>query len=255
MSNSASNIIKALALKHKEDVFVPECKDGPTAFGSHARMDAWVMKKKWAHPLVIGYEVKVSRSDFLGDSKWRSYLPLCNELCFVAPKGLIKDGELSPEVGLMEVVGNSRLVTRKKAQYREVVVPEELYRYILMARAQITRETSDNSRRDHFKNWLEEKKEDRKLGYNVSRAIRDHVERVGEENRQLKVRMDNYDSIKAFMVSVGLNPEQSVYTWNVERKYKELQAAIPVEFEESVKSLRRSLDEMELALTSAKGKS
>lgn len=248
----SSEVIDALAIKHREDVFVPECKDGPSMAGRHARMDAWVMEKKWSRPRVIGYEVKVSRSDFLGDNKWHSYLPLCNELFFVAPKGIIKETELSPEVGLMEMVGTSRLVTRKKAQYREVVVPEELYRYILMSRVQISRH-QENSNRELYKNWLEEKKEDRRLGYNVSRAIRDHVDRVDAENRQLKKKMEQYDSVKAFMVSIGANPDGSHYSWDVRGKYEAIKSAVPEELEDALKQVGRAVVEMELQLKAIKG--
>jgi hypothetical protein len=60
-------IITLLKQKHYDDIFIPECKDGPTQLGSHLRMDAWVMKKSWANSCFIGYEEKVSRSDFLQD--------------------------------------------------------------------------------------------------------------------------------------------------------------------------------------------
>src|SRR5690242_5105664 len=107
-------IRKLLAAKHAEDVLVPECKDGPTQGGSHRRMDAWVMSKSWANPCVTGYEIKVSRSDFLGDEKWRTYLPLCNEFYFVAPSGIIEPDELPPEAGLLCVSSTGTVLFRKK---------------------------------------------------------------------------------------------------------------------------------------------
>jgi hypothetical protein len=60
---SANVLLKALAQRHKDDVFVPECKNGPTQTGSHRRLDAWVMLKTWSPVTMIGYEIKVSRSD------------------------------------------------------------------------------------------------------------------------------------------------------------------------------------------------
>lgn len=67
---NSSAIVALLAARHVNDVFIPECKDGPTQSGSHLRMDAWAMNKSWAHPCAIGYEVKVTRADFIGDNKW-----------------------------------------------------------------------------------------------------------------------------------------------------------------------------------------
>jgi len=61
---TAKDIIKILSHKHRDDVFVTECKNGPSNRG-YLRLDAWVMARSWARPKVTGYEVKVSRSDFL----------------------------------------------------------------------------------------------------------------------------------------------------------------------------------------------
>lgn len=62
---TAKAILELLRAKHAEDVFVPECKTGPSQGHDHSRFDAWVMKKSWANAATIGYEIKVSRSDFL----------------------------------------------------------------------------------------------------------------------------------------------------------------------------------------------
>ncbi|GAG15780.1 unnamed protein product, partial [marine sediment metagenome] len=79
MKVSAREIVRLLNNRHSEDIFVDECKNGPTWFGSHLRLDAWVMKRKWSPITTIGYEVKVSRSDFLNDDKWQGYLQYCNQ--------------------------------------------------------------------------------------------------------------------------------------------------------------------------------
>lgn len=79
----AKNILRLLEAKHSKDLLIPECKDGPTqSVSEHLRMDAWVMNRSWAHPCYTAYEIKVTRSDFLNDRKWRGYLPYCNEFFF-----------------------------------------------------------------------------------------------------------------------------------------------------------------------------
>src|SRR5687767_11755578 len=120
----ASVILAMLTNKHAEDVFVPECKDGPS-HGSMCKLDGWAMAKSWARPCVTGYEIKVSRSDFLRDNKWPSYLPMCNELYFVSPRDVIKPEECPEPCGLLYVADSgTRLFTKKKAPYRSVTIPE-----------------------------------------------------------------------------------------------------------------------------------
>ena len=110
----AADIAQLLAAKHADDVFVTECKDGPSTSG-HIKLDAWAMRRSWAHPSFIGYEIKVSRSDFVGDTKWPQYLGVCNEFYFVCPAGIIRSEELSPEAGLLQIVSTgTRLLTKKR---------------------------------------------------------------------------------------------------------------------------------------------
>ena len=81
---NADTILSLLRKKHVQDIFVPNCKTGPSWTATdYWIFDAWVMNKSWTNQRVIGYEIKVSRSDFLQDSKWRSYLGYCNMLYFL----------------------------------------------------------------------------------------------------------------------------------------------------------------------------
>ena len=48
---------------------------------------------------VIGYEVKISREDFLNDKKWPSYTPYFNRFYFATLPGVIRKGELPLEIG------------------------------------------------------------------------------------------------------------------------------------------------------------
>lgn len=140
---TAKDIKKLLAKRHRYDVFVPECKDGPTMWNNqgdpgHRRMDAWAMKKSYTQPRAICYEIKVSRVDFLRDDKWHHYLPYCNEFYFVCPPDLIDKSELPEGTGLIYTSKKgTSLVTKKKALWRDVRIPESLYKYILFSRADI----------------------------------------------------------------------------------------------------------------------
>lgn len=238
---SADKILALLAARHAKDVFVSECKDGPTWNGPHLRLDAWAMNRSWANPLIRGYEIKVARPDFLGDQKWHEYLGLCNEFYFVAPAGLIDPKELGPEVGLLSVSRTgSRLYTKKKAAYREVAIPEALYQYILMSRAHIVPpHTPDfESKADYWRSWLALKREDQQLGWNVSARLRqrytEDVEAVRSDQRALDARLALYEKVAGMCKDLGICPR----VWNVEsearRKLEALKAAVPTELRVAV---------------------
>ncbi len=207
---TAKDIKRFLATKHKQDVFVTECKAGPTAYHGAPQLDAWVMKKSWAHPLLIGYEIKVSRSDFLNDRKWINYLEFCNEFYFVCPWGLISPKEVPDKSGLLYATKTgSKFITKVKAPYRIIESPELLYRYILMARVQVIDETTHINQRGYWQDWLREKDEDKHLGWNVSRKIRElvagRIDSVERENNKLKRENDALQQAKIILESFGID--------------------------------------------------
>ena len=75
----ASDIIKLLEQRHSKDLFVPECKDGPTgSHGMHVRLDAWVMPKSWANPALRGYEVKITHGGGRVSAQRRTFVDAVN---------------------------------------------------------------------------------------------------------------------------------------------------------------------------------
>ena len=68
------HIERALAKKHgNREFFITQCKTGATGEGM-MQFDGLAIHKSWAHPCIIGYEIKVSRSDFLRDAKYTNCL-------------------------------------------------------------------------------------------------------------------------------------------------------------------------------------
>ena len=207
---TADDIIKLLAEKHKDDVFIDQCKTGPSQSGLSI-FDAWAMVKSWAHPCAYGYEVKISRNDFLRDNKWAAYLNYCNQMYFVCPTDLIKPEELPSEVGLLWVSKNgTRLFCKRKAAHRDIVIPNEIYQYILMARAKIQREGyNDNSTKQYWQRWLLSRNESRDLGYSVSKAIREKYESdvvtVQKQNQILAEKIERLESVQKVCDELGIN--------------------------------------------------
>lgn len=227
---TAKMLLDLLQIKHGEDLSVPECKDGPTQFANHRRMDLWVMKRSWANPLSICYEIKVSRSDFLNDRKWRDYLPLCNELFFVTRPGVIEKDELPEQVGLMVCSKNGvRLFTKKKASYRDIELPENLYRYILMARTKIDNDymVEQGSATVRWKRWLAQKDEKKELGWNVSKKIRQlvthRIDEVEVKQRILEREIKNLNELRKIALDLGFTEDQLCSpSWNFNRTTEDL---------------------------------
>lgn len=251
---NSSQIISLLKQKHAEHLFVSECKDGSTCLGGHLRLDAWVMLPTWSPPTTIGYEVKVSRSDWLNDQKMDAYAPLCHRLYVVAPVGVVKPEELPVSVGLMCPTKNgTMLLTKRKAAYRDIPWPGDLMAYILMHRVKVVRRHEQRILGvEHWKGWLEEREEDRKIGHRVSTALstkyRQEVESVRLENKRLasdvKYIEELVDAVKA-NCGIDLN---NLAGWGCQAK--------AVEFERLMAGpkfadLRRDLDRLSVSLESA----
>jgi hypothetical protein len=200
---TARKIKDLLAAKHKEDIYIPECKMGRA--GSRI-LDAWVLKKTWTPKTTIGYEIKVSRSDFLQDQKWPEYLNTCHQFYFVCPWKLIQKEELPDNVGLMWVSQNgTRIYTRRKASRRKEDVNNDLLFYILMNRVKITGSSFGYSQYKHNKRkywelWLKNKQIDREFGQMVGRsirqAVRDKIEEVDRENQLLRRENERLQSVE-----------------------------------------------------------
>lgn len=176
---TAKQILALLAARHGKDVFVTECKTGPSLGAKECpRMDAWTMNKSWSRPWSRCYEIKVSRSDFIGDKKWPGYLRYCNEMWFVCPHNLIDADELPAECGLIYVTKTGRgLRIKKQAPLRpDVQIPESLYRYLLICRTVVRDEDTKMSKIGFWKDWLETKELNRDLGWRVSRSLREEMD-------------------------------------------------------------------------------
>jgi hypothetical protein len=190
---TANTVIGLLAAKHASDLFVGECKDGPTWGGAPARLDGWAMRRSWAHPCTTGYEVKVSRSDWLRDKKWPGYVDLVHEFYLVAPdESVIGIDEVPDGIGLLYVSStNTRLFTKRKAVYRQpsAEAANTLMTYVLMSRASIDAPRHPDPR-VHWREWLAKREEDRKLGWEVSKKLRAAFEREVDAVRRQQVKAE-----------------------------------------------------------------
>lgn len=77
---------------------------GLGAFSSGGFVDVASFRLSWKQPCMKGWEVKVTRRNYLDDlqaQKWKRYLPYLDRFYFAAPLGLLKKGEIPEGAGLI----------------------------------------------------------------------------------------------------------------------------------------------------------
>lgn len=223
----ASDLVKMLQWRHREDVFIPECKDGGSwNRNNHLRLDAFVIRKSFTNPLTIGYEIKVSRSDFLGDKKWQGYLPYCNEFYFVCPNGMIKPEELPDGVGLIHATKNGKGLRRIEysSNNLEARIPDDMYKYILFSRSDIIhRPQGQKAKREFWKYWLHMKEVDAELGKKVGKALAEKIKtrivEVGNRNSHLRYEVSQLNAVKKVVKEFGVETSTGIH---VEEDFRNL---------------------------------
>lgn len=206
---NSSIIEAALARKHTQrqrpDFFMTQVKNGPSWTSNNLLiMDAVAVARSWTKPCITGYEIKVSRGDFIRDEKWPGYLKYCHLFYFVCPPGIIEAGELPPQVGLIYYNDDKgTLQTKKKAPVQAIQINSDFLMYIIMSKLESDRHPFYRNSRDYFEAWLMDKADNRELAQKVqSKLISDNsaleweIAELQRTNKHLESRMkDNHDEI------------------------------------------------------------
>lgn len=249
---TAADILNLLAAKHNKDVFVPECKNGPSWFARHLlRMDAWAMRRSYSNACVWSYEIKVSRRDFMQDDKWLDYLQYCNQFYFVTPPQIVSPGELPKEAGLIWTSKNcARLYTKKKAPHRDIEIDAAVYKYILMSRAQIVGgyEVDKPSSREYWRRWLDQREADRDIGHRVSIAMKKRYDRdvtnVRLKQAWLEKRLKALQEVDDFLKALGLRDGTCSLYADVRRQVEDARRLVDRKTEAHIRSLHHELGAM-----------
>lgn len=257
---NATEVIQLLAEKHSNDIFVSECKNGPTtsaARGQMRRMDAWVMARSWRHLALTAYEVKVSRSDFLNDKKWPAYLTCCNHFYFVCPTGLIQPDEVHKDCGLMWVSKTGRkLYTKKKAPSRDIEPPLDVLNYVLICRAKIGAEQYERNNLEYWKTWLEAEEDKWTVGSNVGRKLHDMYKRdvrdVQVNNDNLTARIKQLEKVQKFCDDLGVDVNRWMTEGTIAKRLQEVTTGVPREVEGLIKIARERLQAAERLIDNGK---
>lgn len=192
----ASFIKSILAKKHRKDFYVAEAPTGPAYNIGTVRLDFWAMKISWKESDSSGYEIKVSRQDFLNDSKWNSYLKYCNRFYFVCPTGLIKVDEIDPMVGLIYISDKGYMKVVKAAIFRDIIISPEIYKYVLLKHFYKKVESEPvQSREELIKEYVDGKINSFELGNQFRSKLVYEINNVKFENNQLKAKLQPWEEI------------------------------------------------------------
>lgn len=249
--HTEDSIRRLLAARHATDLFVAGCKNGPTQkIGARLRiLDAWVLASTWSPATCLGYEIKISRGDWLRDEKWAEYLPLCHLFSIVAPKGLIQPEELPKGVGLLEAIGKgtgARLVTRRKAVRRAIEWPIDLMIYVLMSRVRVRQEapTAADERAARGEFWrarFETEDALRTLGRQNRTAFAKALEQACSERDAARRAVERLEGVRAALVRLGLDPDRQDQ-WSIQNRIEHAAAARRLEhLEQQASELAASL--------------
>lgn len=186
----ADEILQMLQRRHQTDLWITEVKDGPSTMVQTRRMDGLAIRRSWTHPRFVGYEVKVSRSDFLRDDKWDAYLPLTHQFSFACPWDLIQPHELPDVVGLYWASADGKLKQVRKPVLRPMQeLPTWLLYYVVISRLEPDRHPFFPSTREYITAFVEDKAERWALGSRFKTRLTQEVARLDQENEDLRMRL------------------------------------------------------------------
>jgi len=240
---TATDIKIALSEKHAKDFFLTECKSGSTwmtAKGDMKILDALAIRKSWTNTCFTGYEVKVSRGDFLRDAKFYTYEELCNCLYVVCPKGMIDRTELPESVGLMYYDPEKKTITtKKKAIYRKIEYSPDLLLYIIFSRLASDRYPFFDSKKAYFEEYVAQKCDSKSLGYAVgSRLVQENVDLI-KKIEALGRFKEEYEKHRAIMKVLE---KHNIWAWGSQDLSEQLDKALSRRCPEDISSVRQTLE-------------
>lgn len=251
---TSTTIKKALASFHEKDFFITECKTCSTYFPDPQgllKFDGLAVRKSYTKPCITGYEIKVSRGDFLQDNKWHLYLQYCNEFYFVVPAGLITKEEIPENVGLIYYYPETdHLRTKRKALYRDIEEPVGVYKYIIFSRFDQDRLPFYEDRAEYARDYLNDKREKRKLGVSFGSKMAADLRAAQEKLSTVENCVDDVEFAQA--VAKLLEKHNIGWRWrggeHDEQLLKQLDAALgssyPKELERVERNIKFAMDEL-----------
>lgn len=242
---TSTAIKAALAKKHLRDFFLTEVKSGPTQLvpaGSLKILDGLAIRKSWTSPCFTGYEVKISRGDFLRDVKFYTYEELCNCLYIVCPKGMIDRTELPESVGLMYYDPEKKtIITRKKAIFRKIEYSPEMLLYIIFSRLDSDRYPFFSDKQEYFEAYLAGKYDNRVLAHAIKTKLVKENSRLEQELEHLRGFEKQYEAYKAIMEVLH---NHGIWGFRGKDVGEELDKALSSKCPNDISHIRKNLEDL-----------
>ena len=221
---SADHILRALQKRHTRDLWLAEVKDGPSTLVQTSRLDALAIKLSWTQPRLVGYEVKATRSDFLRDNKWATYLASTHQFSFACPANVIQPDELPTEVGLYWATEDGKLKQLRKPAVRPMAeLPTNLLYYVIISRFQSDRHPFFSSAREYAMAYADDRPHRKSLGRIVGSRMAEELSVLEHQNKTLQHHVDAWqyraDRLRKALQSAGLPTDE----WQLEEALKTLQ--------------------------------
>lgn len=253
---TAQTLGRLIQARHSDGVCVQECKMG--AAGSRM-LDAWALLPTWSPMTAIGYEIKVTRSDWLSDQKFEAYRAACHLFFVIAPKGVVRYEELPPGVGLLEPIGTGsgmRLVRRVKAvrQEPDPTALTRLMAYVLMWRRdqQHGDRLSRAERAAQWARWVEEQQPFRTIAASVSARMRSMVKEALDAKQVAETRAKQLEDAARVLADLGVQPGYDYYS--TKRAVERALAAHQGETLTAIQRAQRALADVEAQIVGATAK-
>lgn len=113
------------------EVYIPEFTYGGR------RIDAAFVDTR--HRWVRGFEIKVTRTDFLSDKKWTEYTEFCSSLSIVCPAELIQKDEIKKPFGLLWIYPDKIKWIKRPTNFQKKDSLAWLYTYVRVIEKELPR--------------------------------------------------------------------------------------------------------------------
>ena len=248
---TSKDIKIALSDYHQKDYFITECKTCSTYFPDQQGLlifDGLAVRKSYTGPCITGYEIKVSRGDFLQDAKWHLYLQYCNEFYFVVPNGLIKKEELPDNVGLIYYYPETGcLKKKKKAAYRQIEEPVGVYKYIIFSRLEQDRLPFYESRAEYAKDYLRNIADKKIIGNQLGSEMAKELQMCYQKLDSLKGAAEKKELLDGILKVLN---DHGIWTWRkpeqiIEELKEALRGTYPDDLDLVERNIRNALERLE----------
>lgn len=231
--------------RHKNDLFYTHVKDGPTQArerGELRVLDAVAFRRSWTNPLVTGYEIKCTRSDWVRDNKWHEYRCFCHAFYLVAPKDVILLREVPEGVGLIHFIPERQSIRMVlKARRVQVAMNPKLLFYVLLTRTEPDRHPMFSDTRIFLESWVADRSERQALGRLVANrlgarlhALQDRIRKLEDEAYYQQQYRERYEHLaRQILAQTGVDVQRQ-YDWE-QRLASCLGAGLPAHFPELVR--------------------